>query len=214
MDITDPGLHLVTHPLVQHLLTDLRDRQTSALGFRGAVEALGHLLAYEAIREAPVLVREIQTPLESMQAPRLATTITLVPILRAGLGLAQGMLRLLPDAQMGHIGMFRDEKTLEPVSYYEKLPPSIPESLVLVADPMLATGGSAVAAIELLKSRGCRRLMFVGVLAAPEGVDALRQAHPDVPVVLAGIDRQLNDQGYIVPGLGDAGDRFFGTMAD
>lgn len=213
MNTDDPGLHLATHPLIQHLLTDLRDKQTPPLRFREAVEALGHLLAYEAIRDAPVSLHRIETPLEAMDAPRLDPTITLVPILRAGLGLARGMLQLLPDAQMGHIGMFRNEETLEPVPYYEKLPANIAQSLVLVADPMLATGGSAVASIERLKQGGCTTLMFVGILAAPAGVKALREAHPDVPVVLAGIDRELNDVGYIIPGLGDAGDRYFGTHA-
>ncbi|MEO1237964.1 MAG: uracil phosphoribosyltransferase [Planctomycetota bacterium] len=202
---------LANHPLAEHLLTDLRDRTTPSLRFREAVEALGHLLAYEAIREMPLHVERIETPLEPMDAPRIAESITIVPILRAGLGLADGMLRLLPGAQVGHIGMARNEATLEPEWYYEKLPPNVADGPVLIADPMLATGGSAVAAVDLLKQRGCKRLTFVGVLAAPEGLRALAEAHPDVPIVVAGIDRGLNDHGYIVPGLGDAGDRYFGT---
>ena len=205
------NVRLANHPLIEQLLTTLRDRETPPLRFREAVEALGHLLAYEAIRETPLEIKAIQTPLEPMDAPVMSERITLVPILRAGLGLARGMLRLLPDAQMGHIGLARNEETLEPESYYEKLPPTIADGTVLVADPMLATGGSAVAAVDLLKSRGCNSLIFVGVLAAPEGLDTLTRAHPDLPIVVAGIDRQLNEVGYIVPGLGDAGDRYFGT---
>lgn len=203
---------LANHPLIEALLTDLRDRDTPALRFREAVEALGHLLAYEAIRDMPLEVQTIQTPLEKMQAPRMSRTVTIVPILRAGLGLADGMLRLLPAAQVGHLGMARNEQTLEPESYYEKLPTNICDGKVLIADPMLATGGSAVAAVDRLKSRGCTDLTFVGVLAAPEGIKALSDAHPDLPIVVAAVDRQLDDHGYIVPGLGDAGDRYFGTM--
>lgn len=205
------NIRLANHPLIEQLLTTLRDRTTPPLRFREAVEALGHLLAYEAIRDTPLEIKRIDTPLEPMDAPVMSERITIVPILRAGLGLARGMLSLLPDAQMGHIGMARNEDTLEPESYYEKLPPTIAEGTVLVADPMLATGGSAVAAVDLLKSRGCTSLIFVGVLAAPEGLANLSKAHPDLPIVVAGIDRELNDVGYIVPGLGDAGDRYFGT---
>lgn len=207
-----PNVRLANHPLIEHLLTTLRDRTTPPLRFREAVEALGHLLAYEAIRDAPLQTKRIDTPLEAMDAPVMRRRITIVPILRAGLGLAQGMLSLLPDAQMGHIGMARNEDTLEPESYYEKLPPHLDDSLVLIADPMLATGGSAVAAVDLLKSRGVQDPVFVGVLAAPEGLATLTQAHPDLPIVVAAVDRQLNDVGYIVPGLGDAGDRYFGTL--
>ncbi|MEM1027401.1 MAG: uracil phosphoribosyltransferase [Planctomycetota bacterium] len=211
-ELNAANVTLANHPLIEALLTDLRDRETPPLRFREAVEALGHLLAYEAIRDVPLVNREVQTPLETMQAPRINQTITIVPILRAGLGLADGMLRLLPGAQVGHLGMARNEDTLEPESYYEKLPTNIAEGLVLVADPMLATGGSAVAAVQRLKDGGCPAIKFVGVLAAPEGLKTLTDAHPDVPVVVAGIDRELNEQGYIVPGLGDAGDRYFGTM--
>lgn len=203
---------LANHPLIEALLTDLRDRETPALRFREAVEALGHLLAYEAIRDMPLEVQTIHTPLEKMEAPRMSRTVTIVPILRAGLGLADGMLRLLPAAQVGHLGMARNERTLEPESYYEKLPKNICDGKVLIADPMLATGGSAVYAVDRLKSRGCTDLTFVGVLAAPEGIKTLSDAHPDLPIVVAAIDRQLNENGYIVPGLGDAGDRYFGTM--
>jgi len=207
-----PNVTLANHPLIEHLLTELRDKQTPPLRFREAVEALGHLLAYEAIRGAPLHNVKIDTPLEAMDAPRMTRQITIVPILRAGLGLATGMLRLLPGAQVGHLGMARNEDTLQPESYYEKLPANIAQGTVLLADPMLATGGSAVAAVERLKACGCASITFVGVLAAPEGLHALAAAHPDVPIVVAGIDRELNDAGYIVPGLGDAGDRYFGTM--
>ncbi|MEM6459681.1 MAG: uracil phosphoribosyltransferase [Planctomycetota bacterium] len=207
-----PNVTLASHPLIGHLLTDLRDRETPGLRFREAVEALGHLLAYEAIRDAPLDEAAIKTPLEAMSALRLGETITIVPILRAGLGLADGMLRLLPAAQVGHLGMARNEDTLEPEAYYEKLPADAAAGRVLLADPMLATGGSAAAAVDRLKKLGCRKITFVGVLAAPEGVGKLSRSHPDVPIVLAAIDRGLNDRGYIVPGLGDAGDRYFGTL--
>ena len=207
-----PSVQLASHPLIEHLLTLLRDRDTPSLRFREAVESLGHLLAYEAIRDASLELKSIQTPLEAMQAPVMSRPVTIVPILRAGLGLARGMLRLLPEAQMGHIGMSRNEQTLEAESYYEKLPGRLEDHLVLLADPMLATGGSAVAAVRRLRERGCGRLVFVGVLAAPEGLAALAEAYPDVPIVVAAVDRGLNERGYIVPGLGDAGDRYFGTM--
>ena len=208
----DPGVHLISHPLVQHLLTDLRDRGTPPLRFRQVMETMGTLLCYEAIRAAELAEHDVDTPLEAMRAPRLARRVTLVPILRAGLGLTNGMMRLLPDAQVGHIGMFRDEQKLSPVSYYEKLPPTVAAGPVLLCDPMLATGGSAVAGVDLLKTRGCQSIRFVGVLAAPAGLAKLRDAHPDVPVTLAAVDRELDDRGYILPGLGDAGDRVFGTV--
>jgi uracil phosphoribosyltransferase len=207
-----PNVTLANHPLIEHLLTVLRDRESPPLRFREAVEALGHLLAYEAIRQTPLELVRIQTPMEAMDAPRMSRAITIVPILRAGLGLAQGMLRLLPEAQMGHIGLARNEDTLEPDAYYEKLPPALADATVLLADPMLATGGSAVAAVERLKQQGAGHIVFVGVLAAPEGLEALSSAHPDLPIIVAAVDRELNERGYIVPGLGDAGDRYFGTL--
>jgi uracil phosphoribosyltransferase len=208
----DPTIHVIEHPLVQHMLTDLRDKRTPPIRFRQAMETLGTLLCYEAIRGVPMIDASIETPLEAFDSPRLRQTVTLVPILRAGLGLTAGMIRLLPDAQVGHLGMARDEEKLEPVSYYEKLPADIAEGPVLLCDPMLATGGSAVAALDLLKARGCHAIHFIGVLAAPEGLDRVREAHRDVPITLAAIDRELNDVGYILPGLGDAGDRVFGTL--
>ncbi len=208
----DPNVRVVDHPMVAHMVGELRSAATSVPRFREVMEQLGELLAYEALRSTPTTEVEVVTPLEKTQANRFAERVTLVCILRAGAGLTAGMLRIIPEAQMGHVGMFRDEDALKPVSYYDKLPPSIADGPVLVCDPMLATGGSAVACLDLLKSRGCDDLTFVGVIAAPEGLAKLRDAHPDVPVVLAALDRELNDVGYILPGLGDAGDRIFGTM--
>ena len=207
-----PSARLANHPLLEHLLTILRDRETQAARFRETLEALGHLLAYEAIRDVPLEVASVRTPLEEMQAPRLRRRVVIVPILRAGLGLATGMLRLLPEAGVGHIGMARNESTLEPEGYYEKLPEALGEATVLLADPMLATGGSAVSAVDLLKKRGARQVIFVGVLASPAGVRTLAEAHPDVEIVVSAVDRELDERGYILPGLGDAGDRYFGTV--
>lgn len=210
--IDDPMVHVIDHPLVSHLIAELRSAATPVPRFREVMERMGELLAYEALRSAPTHTVEITTPLERCEAKKLADRVTLVCILRAGAGLTAGMLRLIPEAQMGHVGMFRDEEALSPVSYYDKLPPTIQHGPVLVCDPMLATGGSAVACLSLLKSRGCENVTFVGVLAAPEGLAKVREAHPDVPVVVAAVDRELNDIGYILPGLGDAGDRIFGTL--
>ena len=207
-----PRLRVIDHPLVDHLIAELRSAATPVPRFRQVMEQLGELLAYEALRDAPTQEVEITTPLETTTAHKLDHRVTLVCILRAGAGLTAGMLRLIPEAQMGHVGMFRDEEALKPVSYYDKLPPSIADGPVLVCDPMLATGGSAVACLDLLKSRGCTNMTFVGVLAAPEGLAKLRDTHPDVPVVLATVDRELDHRGYILPGLGDAGDRIFGTL--
>jgi uracil phosphoribosyltransferase len=208
----DPLVRVVDHPLVDHLIAELRSASTPVPRFREVMERMGELLAYEALRSAPTEEVEIATPLETCPARKLSPRVTLVCILRAGAGLTAGMLRLIPEAQMGHVGMFRDEEALKPVSYYDKLPPTIQNGPVLVCDPMLATGGSAIACLSLLKSRGCDNVTFVGVLAAPEGLAKLRDVHPDVPVVVAAVDRQLNDVGYILPGLGDAGDRIFGTL--
>ena len=207
-------VRVISHPVIEHLLAELRDRDTPVPRFREVMERLGQLLAYEALREARTVEARVATPVEDATVRRLAEPTTLVCILRAGAGLTAGMLRLIPDVRMGHIGMFRDEEALTPVSYYDKLPPSIGSGggPVLLCDPMLATGGSAIAGVDLLKSRGCRNITFVGVLAAPEGIEALHAAHPDVPILLAAVDRELNDRGYICPGLGDAGDRVFGTL--
>lgn len=204
--------HLISHPLVQHHLTRLRDRDTVPTEFRARLRALGRLLTYEAIRDIAVELERIDTPLEPMDAPHLNASFTVVPILRAGLALADGALDMLPDAVVGHVGLARNEVTLEPETYYENLPDTVAATHVLLVDPMLATGGSAAAAATLLKGHGVKHMTLVAVLGAPEGVAAFERAHPDVPVVLGGLDRELNDKGYILPGLGDAGDRAFGTL--
>ncbi len=203
---------VISHPLVQHHLTRLRDGDTAPTEFRARLRALGRLLTYEAIRAVPTQQRTIDTPLEAMDAPHLSQRFTVVPILRAGLALADGALDMLPDAVVGHVGLARNETTLEPETYYENLPATVADTHVLLVDPMLATGGSAVAAATLLKKHGVTRMTLVAVLGAPEGVGAFEGTHADVPVVLGGLDRELSDKGYILPGLGDAGDRAFGTL--
>jgi len=205
-------VQLIDHPLVVHLQTELRSSDTPTARFREIAERLGALLAYEALRSAPCRPHTVNTPLEPYEGAQLAGPITVVPILRAGLGPAAGMARLIPGAQVGHIGMFRDEKSLTPVSYYVKLPADVAEGLTLLVDPMLATGGSASSAVEVLKQRGCKDIRFACLVAAPEGVEKLRADHPDVPITTSAIDRELNEKGYILPGLGDAGDRIFGTV--
>jgi uracil phosphoribosyltransferase len=205
-------LRLVDHPLVQHKLTVLRSVETSTKKFRESLEEITVCLGYEAMRDLPLEEVGIITPLEAVKAKRLAgKKLTLVPILRAGLGMVDGMLRLVPSARVGHVGIYRDEDTLDAVRYFSKLPPDVDERRCIVLDPMLATGGSACAAVDLLKQEGARQIQFVCVIAAPEGVRRLATAHPDVPVFAAALDRQLDDRGFILPGLGDAGDRQFGT---
>ncbi|MEM1212925.1 MAG: uracil phosphoribosyltransferase [Planctomycetota bacterium] len=208
---SDTGVIVVEHPLLAHLLTRVRDRETPSAVFRQLIGEMGRFLCYEAMRGMRLQAVGIETPLEAVEGAKLAEPVTLVPILRAGLGLADRLLGMVPGAAMGHIGMFRDEAKLEPVSYYEKLPAQATRGPVLVLDPMLATGGSAVAAVDLLKKRGCSQITFVCVLASPEGVATMRGAHGDVPIVTAAVDRELDERGYILPGLGDAGDRVFGT---
>ncbi|EFG83655.1 uracil phosphoribosyltransferase [Novacetimonas hansenii] len=208
----DPGIVIVTHPLAQHKLTLMRDVRTSTGEFRTLARELSVLLGYEAMRDLPLEDVEIETPLERMQAPRLAgKKLCLVSILRAGNGILDGMLDLVPSARIGHIGLFRDPDTLEPVEYYLKLPDDIGRRVCIVVDPMLATGHSAAAAIARLKQAGADTIVFVCLLAAPQGIACLRAAHPDVRIVTCAIDRELDDHGYIRPGLGDAGDRLFGT---
>ncbi len=204
-------LHVSNHPAVLHKLAVLRDEETEPKKFREVVRELSWLLGYEALQDAPVRSRRITTPMETMDASELGERIGLVPILRAGLGMVDAMLELMPTAQVWHLGLFRDEKTLRPVEYYNKLPDSATVDLCLILDPMLATGGSATAAIEVLKRWGAIRIKLVNLIAAPEGVEAVLQAHPDVEIYTAALDRQLNEKGYIMPGLGDAGDRQFGT---
>lgn len=206
------GVTIVRHPLVQHKLSLLRDRTRSTSSFRRLVREIAMLLAYEVTRELPLAKVEIETPLETMMAPMIeGKKLVLAPILRAGIALAEGMLELIPSARVAHIGLYRDHDTLEAVEYFFKSPSDLQDRLVIVTDPMLATGNSAIAALERLKARGAHDLRFACLLAAPEGVKALREAHPDVPIFTAAIDRQLNEKGYICPGLGDAGDRIYGT---
>ena len=202
----------VKHPLVQHKLSLMRDRETSTAVFRQLLREISQLLAYEITRELPMTTRAIETPLQAMDAPVLAgRKLALVSILRAGNGLLDGILELVPSARVGFVGLYRDEETLEPVQYYFKAPDQLDERLVIAVDPMLATGNSSVAAIDLLKAKGATDIRFLCLLAAPEGIARMKAAHPDVPIVTAAVDEKLNDKGYIVPGLGDAGDRMFGT---
>ncbi|MGJ4857374.1 uracil phosphoribosyltransferase [Labrys sp. KB_33_2] len=206
------GVIVVDHPLVQHKLTLMRDKNRSTKGFRQLLNEIGRLLCYEVTRDLPLEMVEIETPLTKMQAPRVAgKKLVLAPILRAGEGFLEGMLDLVPSARVAHIGLYRDPATLQAVEYYFKAPPDVAERLVIVLDPMLATANSAVAAIERLKARDVKDIRFVCLLAAPEGIKHLREAHPDVTIWTAAIDSHLNDHGYIVPGLGDAGDRIYGT---
>lgn len=203
---------VVDHPLVQHKLTMMRDGERSTKGFRELLNEIGMLLAYEVTRDLPLEPVTIQTPLQPMEGRRIAgKKLVLAPILRAGVGFLDGMLSLMPSARVAHVGLYRDPDTLQAVEYYFKSPSDLADRTVLVLDPMLATANSAVAAVERLKSRGAKDLRFVCLLAAPEGIARFQAAHPDVPVWTAAIDSHLNDHGYIVPGLGDAGDRMYGT---
>ena len=199
------------HPLVAHKLARLRDKYTEPKKFRELVREIGALLAYEATLDLAVSPRQVETPLAIADGAELLEKIGLVPILRAGLGMVEGVWGLMPSAEVWHIGLYRDERTLKPVQYYNKLPVEPTVSVCLILDPMLATGGSAVATVDLLKKWGVKKIKFVGIIGAPEGIAALHGSHPDVPIHLAAIDEKLNDVGYILPGLGDAGDRQFGT---
>jgi uracil phosphoribosyltransferase len=206
------GVTVVDHPLVQHKLTLMRDKERSTKGFRELLNEIGMLLCYEVTRDLPIELVEIETPITAMTAPKIAgKKLVLAPILRAGVGFLDGMLTLLPSARVAHIGLYRDPETLQAIEYYFKAPSDIADRMVLVLDPMLATANSAVAAVERLKERGAKDMRFVCLLAAPEGIEKFRGAHPDVPIWTAAIDERLNDHGYIVPGLGDAGDRMYGT---
>ena len=205
-------LHVVDHPLVAHKLTILRDKSTSVKDFRELVGEVGMLITYEATRDLPLTMKEIETPICKTMQPTLAgKKIAVVPILRAGLGLVDGVLRMVPSARVGHIGMYRDEETLEPHTYFCKMPKDVAERDIMIVDPMLATGGSANAAIGEMKKRGCKNIKLMVLVAAPQGIDAVRAAHPDVDIYAGAVDEGLNEVGYIVPGLGDAGDRIFGT---
>ena len=203
---------VIDHPLVQHKLSILRDRETGTKEFRELVEELAILLAYEVTRDLPLKETTVETPVATARVKTLAgKKLGVVPILRAGLGMVDGITRLLPAAKVGHIGLYRDPAKLRPVDYYCKLPSDISERDIIIVDPMLATGGSAIAAINEIKRHGCRNIKLVCLIAAPEGIEAVRKEHDDVDIYLACVDEYLNDHGYIVPGLGDAGDRLFGT---
>lgn len=206
------NVHVIDHPLVQHKLTLMRKKDASTNSFRRLLGELSTLMAYEVTRDMPLQDVRIETPLETMTARMIdGKKLVLVSILRAGNGFLDGMLNVVPGARVGHIGLYRDPATLQPVEYYFKMPSEMAERDVIVVDPMLATGNSSVAAIDLLKEKGARNLRFLCLLAAPEGIKRMHEAHPDVPIVTAAVDRHLNSHGYIVPGLGDAGDRMFGT---
>lgn len=200
------------HPLIQHKLTFIRDEKTNTKDFRELVDEVATLMAYEITRDIPLEKTTVKTPVSTAECRVISgRMLGLIPILRAGLGMVDGILKLLPAAKLGHIGLYRDPETLQPVEYYKKLPTDVTERELIVIDPMLATGGSAIAAIHMLKKLNCTQIKLMCLIAAPEGIQAMQQAHPDVDIYVAAIDDHLNDHGYIVPGLGDAGDRLFGT---
>ena len=206
------NVSILTHPLIKHKITMLRDKNTGTNEFRKLIEEIATLMGYEALRDLPLTDIEVTTPLETCMSPMIAgRKLAIVPILRAGLGMVQGILNLTPTAKVGHIGLYRDPQTHEPVEYYCKLPKPIEERTIVVLDPMLATGGSAVDAISQIKKHGGRTIKFMCIIAAPEGLKKLHEAHPDVQIYVGNLDRELNDHAYICPGLGDAGDRIFGT---
>jgi len=210
--MTNPStLTVIDHPVIATLITRLRDRETDTATFRAGVRALGRLMAYELLRDAKVAPVDVHTPMEQTRGTRLKTQPAFVSIMRAGNGMVDGMLDLWPDAVAGNIGLYRNEETLQPVEYYRSLPPQLDERRVILADPMLATGGTAIAAATMLREAGAMNLRFACLFAAPEGVAAFAAAHPDVPMTACALDRELNDKGYILPGLGDAGDRQYGT---
>ena len=205
------SVHIIDHPLVQHKLSLMRDKQTSTNKFRQLLQEISMLMGYEVTRDFPLMYEEIETPLQTMNAPKIAgKKVVIAPILRAGLGMVDGLLNLIPSARVGHIGMYRDEETCKPVFYYYKMP-AHKDRLVIVTDPMLATGGSACDAIDRLKRDGFTHIRLMCLVASPQGVKAVRDNHPDVDIYLASLDEGLNDKNYILPGLGDAGDRIFGT---
>ncbi len=205
------NLHISSHPLIRHKLSILRNKNTEPKKFRELIREISILLAYEATADLGLQPLDVTTPMGTAHCQKLTETIGLVPVLRAGLGMVEGIWDMMPGAEVWHIGLFRDERTLRPVQYYNKLPVAPTVQVCLILDPMLATGGTAVATVDILKKWGAQRVKYVGIIGAPEGVDHLQEAHPDVPIYLAALDERLNEVGYIVPGLGDAGDRQFGT---
>ena len=205
------NLTILNHPLIQQKLFYIRSKVSNNLSFRNMLDEIGALMVYEVTRDLPLMEREVETPLETTKAFVLARKVTLVPILRAGMAMCDGILKIIPHARVGHLGLYRDKDTLKPVEYYAKFPSDIAESEVIVIDPMLATGGSAVAAIDYLKNLGVKSMKFVCLVAAPEGVKLMQENHPDLKLFTAALDRELNSHGYILPGLGDAGDRIYGT---
>ena len=206
------NVHILDHPLIRHKLAIIRNKDTDTKKFREIIQELATLMAYESFKDVPTQEIEVETPLEkTTQTVVKENSIAIIPILRAGLGMVEGVLTLFPAAKVGHIGLYRNEETLEPHEYYCKLPANIEDKVVMVLDPMLATGGSSVAAIELLKKRGCKKIKLMSIIAAPEGVKKVAESHPDVEIYVSTLDRGLNEHGYILPGLGDAGDRIFGT---
>ena len=207
------NVHVIDHPLIQHKLTIMRMKETGTKDFRELLEEISMLMAYEITRDFPLKDVEIETPICKCKEKMLAgKKVGVVPILRAGLGMLNGVVNMIPAARVGHVGMYRDPKTLKPVEYYCKLPGDVAERTLIVVDPMLATGGSSSAALSLLKEKGAKHIILMCLVAAPEGVRVINRDHPDVPLYVAAIDEKLNDKGYIVPGLGDAGDRIFGTL--
>ena len=202
---------VLNHPLIDHKMSQVRDKNTSTKAFRETVSEIGALITYEITRDFKTMPKSIETPMASMIAYELEKPVVIIPILRAGLGMVDGIHNIIPHAKIGHIGLYRDEETLQPKAYYQKFPKSIIESVVLVVDPMLATGGSASYAIDVLKKQGVKDIRYVGLVGCPEGISRLQQDHPEVSIYLAALDEKLDDNGYIIPGLGDCGDRLFGT---
>ena len=206
------NVFIMDHPLIQHKISILRNKETGTNEFRKLIEEIAVLMGFEALRDLPLEDVEVETPIETCRTPMISgKKLAIVPILRAGLGMVNGILALVPSAKVGHIGLFRNEETLEPQLYYAKFPPTLKEATVFLVDPMLATGGSAVAAIDILKSRGAKKIIYIGIVGVNEGIENLQKHHPDVDIYLAAKDEKLNENGYIVPGLGDCGDRIFGT---
>lgn len=206
-----PKLVVLKHPLIEHKMSIIRDKNTSTKNFRENVSEVGALITYELTKDLELVAKEIETPVTKTTAYELKKTVVIVPILRAGLGMVDGIHNMIPSAKVGHVGLYRNEETLEPITYYAKFPQEIIGGCVIVIDPMLATGGSASAAIKTLKDAGATDVRYVGLVGCPEGVKRLHEDHPDVPIYLAALDEKLNEKGYIVPGLGDCGDRLFGT---